>query len=396
MRAGDPDVGPQGGGAARRPIVVVPTYQEAGNIEALLEGVLAQRPAVEVLVVDDSSPDGTAALVRSHPAFGDRVHLLSRPGRAGLGAAYRAGFAWALEAGYQRIGQMDADLSHPVDRLPALFSALDEAEVSVGSRYVPGGGVRAWPLRRRLLSSLGNRYVQLVLGTGVRDNTAGFRAFRREALERIEVLDSASSGYGFQIENTWRAVRRGLRIAEVPIVFTDRAVGRSKMSSSIAVEALLRVLAWRFGEVFTFLAVGGVGYVVDVAAFNAFRSMVPFSTLDPSVARTLAVVVAMVVTYVGNRVFTWPSESRSRRRREVALFLLANLIAFSFSIGSLLVSHDLLGLTSRLADNLSANVVGTLLGTAFRFWAYRRFVFAAGDAPPAHDPVPAPEAVRAV
>jgi len=229
-------------------VIVIPTYCEAANITAVLDGVLDASPDSDVLVVDDNSPDGTAARVRSHPQFRNRVHLLGRPGKAGLGAAYRAGFAWALEAGYDAVVQMDADLSHPPERVPALLSALESADVAVGSRYVRGGAVRDWPLRRRLISWAGNVYVRLVLGLPVHDATAGFKAFRRDALMRIRVLDSVSNGYCFQIENTWRACRAGLTVTEVPITFSDRGLGESKMSPDIVREALGRVLVWRWHE----------------------------------------------------------------------------------------------------------------------------------------------------
>jgi dolichol-phosphate mannosyltransferase len=230
-----------------RSVVVIPTYCEAANVTAVLDGVLAACDS-DVLVVDDNSPDGTAVRVRSHSQFHRRVHLLSRPGKAGLGAAYRAGFAWALEAGYDAIVQMDADLSHPPERLPALLAALEDADVAIGSRYVRGGAVRDWPLSRRLISWAGNVYVRLVLGLPVHDATAGFKAFRREALGTIRVLDSVSNGYCFQIENTWRACRAGLRVTEVPITFSDRGLGESKMSKDIVREALGRVLVWRWQE----------------------------------------------------------------------------------------------------------------------------------------------------
>lgn len=369
-----------------RCLVVVPTYDEAENITRLVDAIALAAPYAEVLVVDDNSPDGTADRVRRHPSYGTRLHLLERPGKAGLGAAYRAGFAWALDRGYERIAQMDADLSHPPARLNALFAELDTSDVAVGSRYVPGGGVTNWDWRRRLLSWGGNLYVRLLLRTGVRDNTAGFKAFRRDALETIGVLGSESGGYGFQIENTWRAVQAGLRVTEVPITFTDRVAGASKMSGSIAREALLMVLLWRYGEVLTFLAVGGVGYLVDVASFNFFRSLAPFSAYDPAVARTLAVAVAMFVTYAGNRTFTWKGSSEVDRRRELGLFAVFNVIGFGFSVVALVVSHDLLGMTGRLADNVSANVVGMGLGTAFRFWSYRRFVFVT-TSPSADSPI---------
>ncbi len=231
-----------------RTIVVIPTYNEAEGIEQILDAVLREAPYVDILVVDDDSPDGTATLVASHPEFTRRVRLLSRPGKDGLGAAYRAGFGWALISGYDAIVQMDADMSHPPERLPALIGALERADVAVGSRYVAGGGVRDWPLRRRAISWAGNTYVRLVLGIPVHDVTAGFKAFRRDALLRVGAVESESNGYCFQIENTWRASRLGLKIVEVPITFTDRALGVSKMSAAIVREALLRVLAWRWQE----------------------------------------------------------------------------------------------------------------------------------------------------
>jgi dolichol-phosphate mannosyltransferase len=231
-----------------RTVVVVPTYNEADGILTLLDAVLHEVPDVDVLVVDDDSPDGTAGLVAGHREHRHRVHLLRRATKDGLGAAYRAGFRWALAASYDTVVQMDADLSHPPDRLPALLAALEHADVAIGSRYVRGGGVRDWPVSRRALSRGGNLYVRLVLGMPVRDATAGFKAFRRAALERIGAVDSESGGYCFQIENTWRASRLGLRITEVPIVFRDRTQGESKMSGDIVREALLRVLRWRWQE----------------------------------------------------------------------------------------------------------------------------------------------------
>jgi dolichol-phosphate mannosyltransferase len=229
-------------------LVVVPTYNEAEGILVLLDAVLREAPDADVLVVDDSSPDGTADLVAGHPAFQHHLHLLSREQKDGLGAAYRAGFDWALRGSYEAVVQMDADLSHPPERLPALVAALEHADVAIGSRYVRGGGVRDWPWRRRAISRCGNIYVRLFLGLPVRDATAGFKAFRREALEQIGAVHSESNGYCFQIENTWRASRLGLRITEVPITFRDRTLGQSKMSGDIVREAMLRVLTWRWRE----------------------------------------------------------------------------------------------------------------------------------------------------
>ena len=230
-------------------VVVIPTYDEADGIEIMLDAVRRAVPSADILVVDDNSPDGTAALVAGHPDFGRQILLLSRPGKGGLGAAYRAGFAWALDRGYDVIVQMDADLSHPPAKIPELIAALEQADIAIGSRYVEGGGVDNWSLSRRLISWAGNTYVRTVLGLRVRDATAGFRAFRRDSLVHLDVLDSQSNGYSFQIENTWRAAQRGLRTTEVPITFSDRTTGQSKMSAGIVREALSLALVWRWRQV---------------------------------------------------------------------------------------------------------------------------------------------------
>jgi len=229
-------------------LVIIPTYEEGENIREVLDRVLAASPHLHVLVVDDNSPDGTADLVAAHPQHRTRVHLLVRPAKTGLGAAYRAGFAWALDRGYPAVVQMDADLSHPPERVPALIEALREYDVAVGSRYVRGGAVRNWSLTRRAISRAGNAYVSVVLGLPVRDATAGFKAVRADALATIGAVGSQSNGYCFQIENTWQAVRHGLRVTEVPITFTDRTRGHSKMSGAIVVEAVVRVLGWRLRD----------------------------------------------------------------------------------------------------------------------------------------------------
>ncbi len=234
-----------------RCLVVVPTYNEAETIERFLEEVLAATTdlGARVLVVDDSSPDGTGALVRKHPAFGSRVHLLSRASKDGLGAAYRAGFGWALAHGYDTVVQVDADGSHPVDRIPAMVVALDEHDLIIGSRYVAGGRTENWSARRRLLSSSANRYVRTVLGLRTHDATAGFRAWRASSLSDFGVLTTDSSGYCFQIECTWRAERGGARVVELPITFTERRAGASKMTGTVALEALVRVVQWRVREI---------------------------------------------------------------------------------------------------------------------------------------------------
>lgn len=230
-------------------LIVVPTYDEALTVGDLLDRLLSEPglAGAHVLVVDDGSPDGTAAIVRSHAQAGTRVHLLERPAKEGLGPAYRAGFGWARDHGFETVVQMDADGSHPVDAVPRLLSRLDEADLVIGSRYVPGGRTVDWPWRRRLVSRAGNAYVRLVLGLPVHDATAGFRAFGPAALDVLAQGRTHADGYSFQIETTWCVTRAGLRVAEEPITFVERRAGRSKMSTAIAVEALWRVLEWRIG-----------------------------------------------------------------------------------------------------------------------------------------------------
>ena len=230
-----------------RAVVVIPTYNEAASVEEVLGRVLAADPRVEALVVDDGSPDGTAALVRAMAAADRRVHLLERGAKQGLGAAYRAGFAWGLERGYDAVVEMDADLSHPAERLPALLDGLDRADLVIGSRYVPGGRTVNWSPLRKAVSRGGNAYVRLALGLPVRDATAGYRAYRRAVLEALPVGAMESNGYCFQVEMAHRAWQEGFRVLEVPIAFTERAAGVSKMSRQIVAEALWRVTVWAFG-----------------------------------------------------------------------------------------------------------------------------------------------------
>jgi dolichol-phosphate mannosyltransferase len=234
-------------------VVVIPTYNEAESITTVLNGVIASVDS-DIVVVDDNSPDHTADIVRAHPAFETRVHLLSRPGKDGLGAAYRAGFEWAIREGYSGIVQMDADMSHAPEAVADLLERCGgggqngSADVVIGSRYVRGGSTVNWPWYRRLVSRVGNVYVRLVLALPVRDSTAGFRAYNAQSLLGLGVLDSTSDGYCFQIENTWRACRAGMLIKEVPITFTERASGESKMSGEIVREAVFLVLVWRIAE----------------------------------------------------------------------------------------------------------------------------------------------------
>jgi glycosyltransferase involved in cell wall biosynthesis len=227
-----------------RALVVIPTYNEAESVVEVLDRVLVADPRVDVLVVDDGSPDGTAKLVEGSAAGEPRVGLLEREGKQGLGAAYRAGFAWGLERGYDALVEMDADLSHPPDRLPALLDGLAEADLVIGSRYVPGGRTVNWSRLRETISRGGNAYVRLALGLPVHDCTAGYRAYRREVLEALPVSAVRSNGYCFQVEMAHRTWQEGFKVIEVPITFTERASGVSKMSRQIVAEALLRVAQW--------------------------------------------------------------------------------------------------------------------------------------------------------
>jgi len=223
---------------------VIPTYNEADSVIEVLDRVLAADPRVDLLVVDDGSPDRTAKLVEDRAADQPRVHLMERSGKQGLGAAYRAGFAWGLERGYDALVEMDADLSHPPERLPALLDGLDGADLVIGSRYVPGGRTVNWSQAREAISRGGNAYVRLALGMPVHDATAGYRAYRREVLEALPVSAVRSNGYCFQIETAHRTWQEGFRVVEVPITFTERAAGVSKMSRQIVAEALARVAQW--------------------------------------------------------------------------------------------------------------------------------------------------------
>jgi dolichol-phosphate mannosyltransferase len=231
------------------PWVVLPTYNEAENVEPIVGAVLGALPGARVLIVDDRSPDGTGAIADRLAAEHAAVEVLHRPGKAGLGRAYVAGFAHALAAGAGHVIEMDADFSHDPADLPRLLeTARAGADVVLGSRYVPGGGVTRWDAARRVISRGGCGYARLVLGVEVRDLTGGFKCFTAEALQAIGYADVRSQGYAFQVELTFRALRRGLRVVELPIVFRERERGESKMSGRIALEAAVLVPRLRFGR----------------------------------------------------------------------------------------------------------------------------------------------------
>ena len=233
--------------AAPRVLVIVPTYNECENLPRIVPLILAQGDAFHILVVDDNSPDGTGRLAGELAAASDRVDVLHRPGKLGLGAAYVAGFQRGLERDFDILIGMDADLSHPPDRLPGLVAALDEADVAVGSRYV-GGRITVvnWPMSRLLISLFGSWYARVITRLPVNDATGGFNAFRRQVIESVGLQKIQSNGYSFQIELKLRAWRAGYTLREVPIVFTERDSGESKMSRRIIVEAVWRVWKLRF------------------------------------------------------------------------------------------------------------------------------------------------------
>lgn len=231
-----------------RTVMVVPTYNEADNLEWIVGRLRRAQPQVDLLIVDDGSPDGTGRLADDLAAADPAITVLHRTEKAGLGAAYLHGFRVALDAGYDVVGEMDADGSHQPEQLHLLLDALQSADLVIGSRYVPGGSVVNWPLRRKLLSRGGNLYVRLLLGISVRDATAGFRLFRRQTLEKIDLDGVVSTGYVFQTDLVTRTLRAGLTVREVPIEFVERERGDSKMSGAVASESLRLVTRWGVAE----------------------------------------------------------------------------------------------------------------------------------------------------
>ena len=236
MQAGTGSTGPVA--------VIIPTYNERDNVDDIVSRTRAAVPDADILVVDDNSPDGTGDLAEKLALTDQHVHVLHRTQKAGLGAAYLAGFDWALERGYGVLVEMDADGSHDPAELPGLLAALADADLVVGSRWVRGGTVRNWPRSREVLSRGGNAYARIMLRLPVHDATGGYRAYRAATLRRIGLHEVRSQGYCFQIELTLRTVRAGLSVAEVPITFTERARGTSKMNRAIVAEALWRVTLW--------------------------------------------------------------------------------------------------------------------------------------------------------
>ena len=231
-----------------RVVMVVPTYNEADNLPWIIGRLRAAVPSADVLVVDDGSPDGTGGVAEALAADDAQVRVVHRTEKAGLGAAYLHGFSVALEQGYDAIGEMDADGSHQPEQLPDLLAALADADLVIGSRWVPGGSVVNWPPARKALSLGGNLYARVALGIPVRDVTAGYRVFRRTTLEAIDLSSVESSGYCFQVDLAWRTTQAGLRVVEVPIEFVERVRGESKMDRAVATESLRRITAWGLAQ----------------------------------------------------------------------------------------------------------------------------------------------------
>jgi len=232
------------------PVIVMPTYNEARGLTSVVQRVRSAVPDADVLIVDDNSPDGTGAIADELAAADPQVKVMHRQGKDGLGVAYLAGFAWALQQGYPIIVQMDADGSHQPHEIANLIAGLSDADMVIGSRWIGGGGTQNWSRGREYLSRGGNAYTKAMLNMPVNDATGGFRAFRAEALQSLDLEQVASQGYCFQVDIARRAIHRGLRVREVPITFVERETGESKMSRQIVLEALWRVTAWGIGDRF--------------------------------------------------------------------------------------------------------------------------------------------------
>lgn len=230
--------------ALKNILVIIPTYNELENIRIITLAIRAKVPQVDILIADDNSPDGTGEIADEIAARDSKVNVLHRDQKAGLGAAYLAGFAWAKNRNYDAVVEMDADGSHRPEDLLKILAALENADVVLGSRWISGGQVVNWPLHRKLLSRGGNVYTRLWLGIPIKDATGGFRAYRMAALEKLGLTDVQSQGYCFQVDMAWRAVQAGLKVIEVPIVFIERQIGQSKMSGDIVKEALIKVTIW--------------------------------------------------------------------------------------------------------------------------------------------------------
>lgn len=229
-------------------LIIIPTYNELDNLRPLLTEIFAYAPGADILIVDDNSPDGTGQLAEEISAENPQVRVMHRAGKLGLGTAYIAGFKYAIEHGYDAAFEMDADFSHDPRYLPDFLKAIEHADLVIGSRYVPGGDTPNWSLLRRFISGGGNIFARFMLHLPIQDCTAGYRCYRREVLESIDLSTVRSQGYAFQVEMAYRTTQRGFKVVEVPIIFMDRRVGKSKMSRKIFIEGFTYVLRTRFGK----------------------------------------------------------------------------------------------------------------------------------------------------
>jgi dolichol-phosphate mannosyltransferase len=234
-------------------LIIIPTYNELENLPRLLPEVLSKDENINVLIVDDNSPDGTAAFVESQMKNNNRIHLIKRPSKQGLGTAYIAGFKYALQNNFQLVFEMDADFSHDPKEIPRFLDEIKNSDVVLGSRYINGVNVINWPLRRLLLSSFANVYTRVITGLPVHDSTGGFKCFRSKVLEAIDLNSVKSNGYAFQIEMTFKAWKKGFKVKEIPIIFVDRVKGKSKMSKKIVREAVTMVWKLRIKSIFGLL-----------------------------------------------------------------------------------------------------------------------------------------------
>ena len=237
----------------RKKLIIIPTYNELENLPKLLPEVLSKDEGLEILIVDDNSPDGTADFVENESKINNRIHIIKRPSKLGLGTAYIEGFKYALQNGYQLIFEMDADFSHDPDEIPRFIEEINTADVVLGSRYINGVNVINWPMRRLLLSWFANWYTRIITGLPVHDATGGFKCFKREVLEAIDLDKVKSNGYSFQIEMNYKAWKKGFKLKEIPIIFMDRVKGNSKMSKKIVREAITMVWKLRFKSLFGML-----------------------------------------------------------------------------------------------------------------------------------------------
>jgi dolichol-phosphate mannosyltransferase len=317
-------------------LVVIPTYNEADNIETLLRAVFVHiPPGASVLVVDDNSPDGTAKLAeKTALEYPGRLHILNRPEKQGLAAAYLAGFSWGLERDYDVFLEMDADFSHNPAYIPAMLEQIQSHDVVIGSRNVKGGGTEGWTFRRKVISKGGSLYSRLVLGCPVRDLTGGYNMWRKTALERAGLSSIISKGYLFQIEMKYKAYRAGCSIAEVPIVFTDRKRGASKMSKHIFFEALLRIWKIRSGEgigaFVRFAAAGALGSVTNLIIFFILSDMLRFPEIPVSV---LCFMIAVTQNYIINQKWSFRRTSGPELSPERwALFAAVSLAGLAVNV----------------------------------------------------------------